>query len=204
MNRSDKLTLLAVALIFMIPISVFGYQAMMIKPQPVYEVMQDGVHYSAYVTMIARHADGTIYATSYGHNILTSLGKDLIKTLLSSSATGAALVKYIQIANATFTAVVGSTYCCGSEHVVPESSYGLEPRVGTYTSTGTGTWTITATFTLTSTPAATQTIYGAALTTSVTTGSGAANDFAEALFSTTAPLSAIGDNVLVEWSLAVS
>jgi hypothetical protein len=197
----------------MIPVSVFGYQAMMIKPQPIYEVTQDGVHYSAYVSVTWRHADGTIYATSYQHNLLTDLGKNLIKTLLSSDATGATLVKYIQITNATFTAGAGSTYCCGTAHVVPEDHYGLAPAAGTYASTGTGTWTITHVFIYDGT-AGTQTIYGAALTTSVTTGAAAANDFAEALFSTTAPLSANGDNVQklvsqeqavqVQWSLSVS
>jgi hypothetical protein len=163
----------------------------MIKPQPIYEYTADGVHYSAYVQMIARHADGTIFAASYDHNTLTTLGKNLIQTLLSESAntTSANNVRFIQITNATFTAAAASTYCCGTEHAVPEDHYGLAPSAGTYALVTQSSWTITHIFTYDGS-SGTETIYGAALTTSVTTGAAAKNDFAEALFSTTAPLSA--------------
>jgi hypothetical protein len=153
---------------------------------------------------IAVTDEDLIYHVSIQHNVLTNLGRNLIKSLLSQLAannTGNGLLNYVHLSNATFTANLSSTYCCGGANHEYGSSAGLEPKQGTYASTGTGTWTITAIFTLTA--AVATTAYGASLAISITAGAAANNEGAEALFATTAPMSAVGDNVTVVWACSV-
>ena len=157
------------------------------------------------VSMVYRHADGTIYFTTVTHNIVVNNGKNLVKTILGSTAantTGVNLWNYIALTNATFTAAVGDNYCCGGlGNTQIENTYGLAAAQGTYSSTGTGTWTIVHTFTYDGT-GGTQTIYGAGLQISASVGTGQTNLAAEAVFSSTAPLSVNGDNVQVTWSMS--
>jgi hypothetical protein len=105
------------------------------------------------------------------------------------------------VTNATFTASATHVSCDAAASAV-ENKYGLAPALGTYVSTGLGTWNVSYTFTLNTTPASAQVLYGACLTTSATIA--ATNNFAEALFGSTATLTASGDYCKVIYSLTAS
>jgi len=192
MNRTDRIFITSIVLMIVIPLSLIGTAY-------VYTISQK-IHYTGYVTAVWRHANGEIYAATATHNLLTSLGGETIEQDLGVAAGNTWLV--IQITNATFTPATGSTYCCGGSDITFVSNNDLKPAAGVYASTGNGAWTVTHTFTLT--VAVTVTIYGAALTTTTAHGSGAANNMAEALLPSTAPLSQVGDNVMIQWALSAA
>jgi hypothetical protein len=165
-----------------------------------------------YVTFIFRHANGTIYGNYTVHNLLTNGGATDIVNLIGGGVGGGsglyAKAAYIEATNASMSAAVGDTYCCGG---TDKTFYGatwtswLDPAHGgiAYINTGTGTGTLSVTFTEPATPTA-VTIYGSGLTTTSSHGSGAANLIAEANLPATAPLALTGDNVTIVWYVTVT
>ena len=157
------------------------------------------------------------------YNTLVNTGKAWIRDLLLDTSNGTVAVgtiKYISLANATFTPNVKSGACCGaglSSSTIVDSGLGgtgLVPAAATFANTGVGTATQTKTFTLAI--AATATIVGAGLQTSVstfcssagctasacTTGPGTCNLVAEATFATVTLNT--GDSLQVQWSITIS
>jgi len=131
------------------------------------------------------------------HNIFTNAGMELVEQDLGvGGAVTAAL--YIAPANATFTAAVASTQCCGGTDKSFPASGGLNPQVGAYASTGTGTWTVIKAFTATVSGGGTTDVWGTGLLQAATSG-----EIAEVLFTNKATLQT-SDIITITWSAAIT
>ena len=165
---------------------------------------------------------GVIVLHANSPNIITNAGEDLISqqtscganTVVTSTATTTSTAAtttatstittkattsvtcslggiYIAVSNSTATPLATDTTCSNEL-----ATYGLTRTIGTYShTTGTNTQTITASF-IYSTSAHTTTISKVCMFNALTGGT----LFAESLLSPTATLSAIGDNLTIQWT----
>ena len=105
-------------------------------------VEQQSVRFDNWVTITARHADGTVFAERKVHNIVTNAGFDLIAANVSGTVGTAC--KYVAVTNAAITPAAGDTTLSGEI----DNTNGLGRASGTYAHTGgTKTYTVTKVFT---------------------------------------------------------
>jgi len=135
-----KKTILPIGLLAITLIAVIGVNSMVGTPDESEVTSADSIDYSADVCV---WKNGELLSCS--HNVLTTAGKNLIKTILGDSGSGGP-VKYIALSdNSTHTPSASDT------SLVNEiTSGGLERAAGTYASIGDGKWNITHEFTATS------------------------------------------------------
>ena len=101
------------------------------------------VRFDNWVTITARHADGTAFATRRVHNLVTNAGFDLISDNVSKTTQPAAC-NYIAVTNTAITPGATDTTLSGEI----DNTNGLGRAQGTYAhSAGTKTYTVTKVFT---------------------------------------------------------
>lgn len=107
------------------------------------------VHLDNWVTITARHADGSVFAVRHVHNLVTNAGFDLISSAVSNTAAQPAAANYIAVTNTAITPASGDTTLSGEI-----ASNGLTRAQGTYAHTGgQQTYTVSKVFTATGTQA---------------------------------------------------
>jgi hypothetical protein len=113
------------------------------------EQLADRPHY---VHVVAKHADGTVFADFITHNLRTTGGADWQASVMGNTSTQPASSNYIALTNdggapAAGDCGAGSTTCTLTSEV---STNGLARAQGTYAhSSGTSSWTLTHTWTAT-------------------------------------------------------
>ena len=108
-------------------------------------------HFDNWVTITARHADGTIFAERKVHNLVTNAGFDLISKAVSDTATQPSACNWIAVTNTAITPAAGDTTLSGEIVTNGLTRAGAQ---GTFAHTnGQQTYTVTRVFTATGTQA---------------------------------------------------
>lgn len=112
---------------------------------------QAKAHFDNWVTITARHADGTVFAERKVHNLVTNAGFDLISKAVSDTATQPAACNWIAVTNTAITPGAGDTTLSGE---ISTNGLGRSGAQGTFAHTnGQQTYTVTRVFTASGTQA---------------------------------------------------
>lgn len=167
------------------------------------DVTVAGIHFSNTVTIVARHADGTVFSKQTVRNLVTNAGFTAIESAISGTQPAAA--NYIAVANDTSNANVGTVNATdtalnssgtGSTEI---TDHGLARASGTFTadSPGAKQYTVSKVFTSTTGSISCNKVglFNAASGTTM---------YYEALFTQVTLNGANGDTLTVTWTVTLS
>lgn len=167
---------------------VLGLFVMSLVPSTVPVSNSEGIHYKGVVCVYKNNE-----LVECKHNILTTLGSNLIKTALGQGANSP--ITNISVANCTGQFAAADTNLCGGNGDDYDNTFGLGPTTGTYVSAGNGAWNITYQWTAT-----TNSIIVNA--TGLSNATGSAQLFAEVNFTSVTLQN--GDKLNVTWGITVT